>query len=161
MHRKNISEISSTQLKRRIGIYPKLKSTTAIPKGGVEERVVRDLHDEASRYAGEVSIEMREEFMQEITPANESSSGGAGRDSDENCISFRQDLAQWSIKHNITATALTSLLHLLREHRVGVELPLDGRTLLETPKATNATQMLPGKYFHFGLKSGLRNILIK
>jgi len=38
------------------------------------------------------------------------------------------------------------------------DLPIDARTLVNTPKNTVIREVLPGKYFHYGLKNALIDI---
>ena len=44
---------------------------------------------------------------------------------------------------------------------IGEDLPLDGRTLLKTPKETNIMEMSPGEHCHFGLEAGLSRTVSK
>ena len=46
-------------------------------------------------------------------------------------------LSQWAVEYNITLSALTKLLKILRDHNVDV--PADGRTLLKTPRSGSIT----------------------
>jgi hypothetical protein len=67
-------------------------------------------------------------------------------------------LASWAIKHNITQSALSDLLKLLKNHGHAV-LPSDGRTLLGTPRRTLIREVKPGFYWHAGLENGLVSCL--
>ncbi|XP_065092744.1 uncharacterized protein LOC135713549 [Ochlerotatus camptorhynchus] len=70
---------------------------------------------------------------------------------------FRDALKTWAVQHNITHQALRGLLKLLKLEYKDVHLPLDPRTLLETPQATGklCIDMAGGKYWHHGLKACL------
>lgn len=66
-------------------------------------------------------------------------------------------LRVWAVKYNISHMALTSLLKLLREEG-HVELPKDSRTLLQTPKKVNVSNIGQGKYWYRSLKDKLVDI---
>ncbi|XP_039313125.1 uncharacterized protein LOC105205151 [Solenopsis invicta] len=80
---------------------------------------------------------------------------------------FRELIKYWAIiKHNITHSALTDLLHIL--HGFHPTLPLDSRTLdsrtldsrtlLQTPLTINKKKLDTGEYCHIGLTQSLRHI---
>ena len=54
-------------------------------------------------------------------------------------MSDNECLAEWARQFDISRTAVTSLLHLL--HRYQPSLPIDGRTLLHTPRSTAVKEM--------------------
>ena len=71
-------------------------------------------------------------------------------------------LANWAIDNNITHFALSSLLSILKPYHAG--LPRDPRTLLRTPQTYNikdivGTQRQIGQYCHFGIASGIIDLL--
>ncbi|XP_077485105.1 uncharacterized protein LOC144095185 [Amblyomma americanum] len=73
-------------------------------------------------------------------------------------------LRAWALKENISHSALSSLLKLLKAHPFDTTcLPSDARTLLRTPRETMnisaLTAMPPGEYCHYGLEHQLRNML--
>lgn len=55
----------------------------------------------------------------------------------------------WAIKHNITHSALTDLLHIM--HNFHPELPLSSKTLLQTPVSINKKKLDTGEYCHISL----------
>lgn len=59
------------------------------------------------------------------------------------------------LKKNIKRTALNDVLKLLKP--IFPNIPVDYRTILATPRNTKVSRVLPGKYVHFGLKSGLES----
>jgi len=77
-------------------------------------------------------------------------------DKDENRSSFRSDLGNWAVKHNITATAIDELLVVLRDQVPNSKLPKSSKTLLRTPKSYEISKIAGGLYFHFGLENQLK-----
>lgn len=69
------------------------------------------------------------------------------------------DLAVWAVEHQVTHTTLRALLKILKKHPCFETLPLDARTLLQTPRQQVIRTVLPGSYYHFGLSNSLRKIL--
>lgn len=70
---------------------------------------------------------------------------------------LREQIKYWAIiKHSITHSALTDLLHIL--HDFHPELPLDSRTLLQTPIVINKKKLDTGEYCHIGLIKNLQYI---
>ncbi|XP_077270983.1 uncharacterized protein LOC143902160 isoform X1 [Temnothorax americanus] len=66
-------------------------------------------------------------------------------------------IRHWAvIKHNISHSALTDLLHIL--HHFHPELPLTSKSLLETPVSINTKKLDTGEYCHIGLTQSLQNI---
>lgn len=67
-------------------------------------------------------------------------------------------LCHWSQDHNISHSALSALLKVLKPHLP--ILPLDARTLLSTPRQKVAKKLFsPGEYYHLGLERGLKYLL--
>lgn len=64
----------------------------------------------------------------------------------------------WKFKYNVNTTAVNALLVFLKNNGHPY-LPADSRSLLHTPRVQSFIDMEPGKYKHFGLRSGLNNIL--
>jgi hypothetical protein len=58
-----------------------------------------------------------------------------------------------AIKKKLPCTALNDILKLLKP--ILPNLPIDYRTILNTPRNTKVKIVTPGKYIHFGLESGL------
>lgn len=67
-------------------------------------------------------------------------------------------LRAWALHHNITHLALKDLLLLIKVQYNDKSLPLDPRTLLDTPQNTGklCIQIAGGKYWHHGVKECLR-----
>ncbi|XP_035711805.1 uncharacterized protein LOC118437116 [Folsomia candida] len=72
---------------------------------------------------------------------------------------FKNSLAAWAIKHNITAKAVDDLLFLLKQNNSDLDVPLCSKTLLSTPgtKDYKVTRVQGGFYHHFGLGKMLQN----
>lgn len=63
-------------------------------------------------------------------------------------------MQQWSLQNKITLTALSQLLKILKKH--GIEnLPLDARTVLKTPRATQIVQMGTSEFWYDGIANNL------
>ncbi|XP_055522712.1 uncharacterized protein LOC129716893 [Wyeomyia smithii] len=71
---------------------------------------------------------------------------------------FSDNLKEWALQYNIRHKALGKLLLLLRDHYDDVNLPIDPRTLLGSPKNTGSrcSSISGGKYWHQGLGNCLR-----
>lgn len=61
---------------------------------------------------------------------------------------------EWSIKHNITHSALSELLHII--HNSFPNLPLDSRTLLKTPRFIPTETCEEGSLVYFGLFNNIQ-----
>ncbi|XP_049517381.1 uncharacterized protein LOC125943071 [Dermacentor silvarum] len=111
---------------------------------------------------GEVHIQVSEGSLVSRTP--EPTFDLATAESSSVPTDFAEQLRSWAIKENVTHTAVTSLLKILKTSRFDPSsLPSDARTLLSTPRGTQRapalTAMAPGQYCHFGLQCCLENAL--
>lgn len=71
---------------------------------------------------------------------------------------IRSDLRKWANLHNIKHTAINDLLAILNK-TFDAKLPIDARTLMETPKNLTISTLANGKdqyYWHYGLEMCLR-----
>lgn len=69
-------------------------------------------------------------------------------------LNLRNKLAQWSIKNNVTNTAVNELLSILK---VSIpDLSRDCRSLKETPREVLQQNIAGGLYKHYGIGSALR-----
>ena len=65
-----------------------------------------------------------------------------------------KELVTWAVRNRETRNSINEILAIFR--RQGLEhLPKDARTLLKTPRLIEEEAKCGGKYFHFGLKSGI------
>jgi len=68
-------------------------------------------------------------------------------------------LAEWVVKHGIPNTATSDLLKILKSC-YDPTLPTDARTLMKTDISKSIIHLkdvIPGKYFHFGIANGIKN----
>jgi len=77
---------------------------------------------------------------------------------DKDCII--NSIVQWAVTYNITNTALSALLKVLKVHKCFSEFPVDARTVLKTNVSkiniqTEIQSVHPGIYYHFGVENGL------
>lgn len=77
----------------------------------------------------------------------------------EDTHSFREELSIWAVQCNVPHATVDKLLKLMKKHTNinTTNLPLDSRTLLNTPSSNtiNIRSIDPGQYSHFGLTSGI------
>jgi len=66
---------------------------------------------------------------------------------------FRHSLAHWACNHNITHSALSDLLKLLKLQ--GLEVPQTAACLLKTPRTVVVEQKFGGDYIYLGLSKSL------
>lgn len=76
-------------------------------------------------------------------------------------LSITDDLRNWAVQFQISHTAVTALLSILRKHGFDNYLPKICKTLLKTPRNTNVRRVAPGEYFHNGLRLGIMAFLQK
>ncbi|KAJ8670452.1 hypothetical protein QAD02_001711 [Eretmocerus hayati] len=95
------------------------------------------------------------------TPSSESEAEEIFEDHDENDdqVTFKDFLIQWFYECNINKRALTKLLHGLRRfNELPLDLPMDARTLLSTPRhGIIPVRMGRGEFHYYGLKRALVN----
>ena len=77
----------------------------------------------------------------------------AGSDVDDLSSSIANDLADWAVKNRISHTALNALLRIL--HADHKDLPLDARTLLQTPRKVMIFERCGGQFVYFGIEAGI------
>ena len=75
-----------------------------------------------------------------------------------NCDSFEQGFAKIVVSRRIGRTTTNLLLELYRAHNVG-NFPKDARSLLGSMRTVSTCDMLPGRYFHFGLTDSVNRSL--
>lgn len=79
----------------------------------------------------------------------------------EDLPSIPDQLRKWAIQNKITHVALGELLLIQRQIPNLKHLPKDPRTFLQTPRKTLLREVNPGKYYHFGLETGIIDMLKK
>jgi len=74
-------------------------------------------------------------------------------------IDICDELRTWNVEFNVSHNCLNKLLIILRSN--GLDVPKDGRTLMNTPKKHNILSMEPGAYVHFDIKQIISSLLHK
>ena len=90
--------------------------------------------------------------------ADSDSDGVSSADSIRSDEELAQLLARWKIENNISMTAFGSLLRLL--HLYHPSLPLDPRTLLETPRSVAVKEISGGSYYHIGIGHNIQKLYV-
>lgn len=70
-------------------------------------------------------------------------------------------IAQWTVAHNNSNTALSALLKCLKSHQYFQNFPIDARTILKSnlPSSTMVIKSIPsGVYHHYGVVNGLNSL---
>lgn len=71
---------------------------------------------------------------------------------------IKDEIAYWALQYKVKHNALDALLVILKKY-VDQTLPKCARTLLKTPRNTKVRTVNPGSYCHFGIVSGLIEVL--
>lgn len=71
--------------------------------------------------------------------------------------SLADQLRSWAIEYHVQRRALSKLLKILISAGMYF-LPKDSRTLLATPRSINIEDRAGGKYWHYGIQTGLKSI---
>lgn len=71
---------------------------------------------------------------------------------------FRNNLREWAVSKNISQEALKDLLNVINQRYPGT-VPVDPRTLLQTPRNIVIKEIEGGEYWYNGLTKPLTNIL--
>lgn len=83
------------------------------------------------------------------------------RDDLDDTTKLKRFLTEWSLTNHITHTALSALLQELKSHQCFSKLPMDARTLLNTPLQYIVKTIEPGEYIHFGLCNGIKESILE
>ncbi|KYN01125.1 hypothetical protein ALC62_08080 [Cyphomyrmex costatus] len=84
----------------------------------------------------------------------------ANNDNANNDNELKEAIAIWAVSHNISHTACNTLLKILNQY-TSHKLPMDVRTLLQTPRQTCISKICEGEYFYFGLNNIFKKMLLK
>lgn len=71
---------------------------------------------------------------------------------------IKDEIAYWALEYKVKHNALDALLIILKKY-VDQTLPKCARALLKTPRNTKVRIVNPGSYCHFGIASGLMEVL--
>lgn len=89
-----------------------------------------------------------ESEFEELSPCSSSQS-----DVDE--MSLSDQLGEWATSNNISQTAVSSLLNILKPYHI--DLPKDPRSLLKPIKDISFENIAGGKYYHFGIANYIKS----
>lgn len=69
---------------------------------------------------------------------------------------IKEFLSNWKLRNNISHIAMTELLRHFKLHSCFQTLPIQSKTLMNTPRnKVNVIPMPPGEYMHIGLHKGI------
>lgn len=75
-------------------------------------------------------------------------------------VTIDHEIRDWAIKHNVTHSALSDLLKIIKPHFLdSSSLPICSKTLLKTPRNICIQTLAGGKFFYFGIKSQILKII--
>ncbi len=118
-----------------------------------------DMHC-ASQNTQPISNSVEESLDTEYLHSPDQSSESSSNEHADRNIDIRRKLQLWGVKHQITHSALSDLLKLLKDHKCFDSLlPLDPRTLLKTPRYTPTRAVGRGTYVHLGFQQALNSFL--
>ncbi|KAM0735062.1 hypothetical protein ACS0PU_011175 [Formica fusca] len=72
---------------------------------------------------------------------------------------FKNDLVIWATEYQIKHNALKALLLKLKQHSCFSTLLIDPRSFLKTPRTQTLRVVVPGIYYHFGLRNVISDAL--
>jgi len=107
------------------------------------------------------TVEVVEEFQWDVfDEVNEEKVYEENDETIDKDSEFKSDLAQWTLENNITLSAASRLLKILRDYGVQ-NVPADARTLCATPRSGELAfkYLSGGKYVYFGLQKCLKERL--
>lgn len=70
-----------------------------------------------------------------------------------------QSIRVWAVRNNITHKAVNEILHLLRDWHPHENVPIDSRTLLQTPRSLTFISVGEGQMYYFGIQSRIIDCL--
>lgn len=74
-------------------------------------------------------------------------------------VSKKSQLVNWALTHNVTHSALSDLLGLIRNWLPNDNFPVDPRTLVQSPKQITLVPLGAGEFFHFGITPHINSFL--
>jgi hypothetical protein len=97
------------------------------------------------------------EIHASFTDSSSESSDNSSQSCDTETLPCK--LQSWAKTFNVTNSAVSALLQIL--HPYDSSLPLDARTLMNTPRALEVKQCCAGSFLYFGISKGICKILGK
>lgn len=122
--------------------------TTAHSADAIDDNEMQHI-DDSEQSAG--LSEKSDDFDQQSLSSCESSDDISNNITPDQSLSVF--LAEWSLQHSVTLSAIGDLLQGLRVYHP--DLPKDPRTLLKTPTVYTLRPISNGHYYHFGILSGI------
>lgn len=114
----------------------------------------------SSTITEDLQLNSNDLFMHDISSSSESNSTPSEEPVCTEVITS-DFLVNWSLRNNITHTALSELLTWFSTKPDVTNLPKDARTLLKTPKKLNYQVLGSGQFYYFSIKNKLLNIVEK
>ena len=74
-------------------------------------------------------------------------------------FNWKIGLAEWKHTHGITDVAMNDFLQMLK--RLGLDLPADARSLMQTPRNLVMKSIGGGSYYHFGIADHIQKLVEK
>lgn len=171
---KSCSSLSKRQLPRRVektvsttisnfeSSVPSTSSVSAsLPQNNIPNSPT--FNNDLVEFDSETSDTLDIEFdrLNNDTNAESSCLSDSSTDFEDEVDELRENLRKWSLDNNVTGSATSSLLKLLRNHSCFSKLPADVLSLLLTRRDFVKRNVPPGRYAHFGLERGLKTCLEK
>lgn len=138
------------------------------------KKCVENMHTEATnifptikKESNKFDFEKNNESDNEVASCNDFSSihnltaEAENNDHDPSVYSLnlKDFLKSWTSFYNINRNALNSLLKYLK--KIDETLPIDYRSLMQTPRTANLIEISPGNYSHIGIKKNVEAFLDK
>lgn len=99
-------------------------------------------------------IDMNRDLPKSVPDVNDDTNRS---DDHDQMIDFKEQIKNWSVKHNITKRAINDLLSVLIS--AGFDfLPKDSRTLLKTPVSVDIRELSHGQLWYHGIEQYLKYI---
>ncbi|KAJ8680698.1 hypothetical protein QAD02_016485 [Eretmocerus hayati] len=120
---------------------------------------VDNLVREASDSDAEEIVDENDQVLVDSSSESDAEEIFEANELDDNEVDLKDFLIQWFYECNINKRALTKLLHGLRRfNHVPVDLPMDARTLLSTPRRGIVPERMgSGEFHYYGLRRALTN----
>ena len=82
------------------------------------------------------------------------SSSESDSTNDDSELKLTDKISTWAIENNLPRNTVTDLLHIL--HGSGIDVPLDARTIMHTPREIKYATKCGGNFIYLGIERGLQ-----